>query len=136
MGANARRSAASSNNSSWIHTPALVKQRSARSIPTSFRVYQSHHRTATDRRRGREDRQERQSQTRQFPSRLRTHPPGHKHRAVLPARSQAPFAQQLDGPQQRQNRVRNQLHQILLQIQTPAQRRRNHQRLAGAGEGE
>jgi hypothetical protein len=42
------------------------------------------------------------------------------------ARSQAASAQQLDGPQQRQNRVRNQLHQILLQIQTPAECGRNH----------
>ena len=55
---------------------------------------------------------------------------------VLPARSLAISAQQLDGTQQRQNRVRNQLHQILLHIQTPPQRRRNHQRPAGTGEGE
>jgi len=79
---------------------------------------------------------ERKFKDRKLPARLRTHPPGQRHRPVLPARSQATSAQQLDGPQQRQNRVRNQLHQILLQIQTPTECGRNHQRPAGVGEGE
>jgi len=59
---------------------------------------------------------DRKFKDRKLPARLRTHPPGHRYRPVLPARSQATSAQQLDGPQQRQNRLLNQLHQILLQI--------------------
>jgi type I restriction-modification system DNA methylase subunit len=79
---------------------------------------------------------DRKYKDRKLPARLRTHPPGHRHRAVLKARNKTTSAQQLDGPQRRQNRVRDQLHEILFQTQTPALCRSNHQRPARYEEGE